>query len=151
MGWAIAISGLAATMLDFPLPVTLWDVGSNFIGLWDHANMGIAVGISPLSSLLADIWSFPVCWPSSWISGAPAIFQMSTIENLILLIFLKKWCSTQSSITKVHTGMIFSTIPHGLSWRLSELADSHLCGLVGRYHEHLLVISNQMQTTLSFL
>ena len=52
----MAISNLAAAMLDFPLPVTLLDDGNSFLELGDHENMGIAVGISPLSSLRAEIW-----------------------------------------------------------------------------------------------
>ena len=38
----------------------LWDVGSSFIELGCHDNMGIDVGISSLSSLRADIWLFLV-------------------------------------------------------------------------------------------
>ena len=41
----VAISGLAAAMLNFPLSVKLWDVNRNLIELGDHANIGIAVGI----------------------------------------------------------------------------------------------------------
>ena len=51
----MAISGLADAMLDFPLPVTLWDVGSSFIELGDHENTGVAVGSSSLSSLGVEI------------------------------------------------------------------------------------------------
>jgi len=60
--WLIlmAISGLAASMLDFPLPITLWDVPRSLIELRDHENMGVAVGISPLSSLNAEIQLFSV-------------------------------------------------------------------------------------------
>ena len=51
----MAISGLAVAMLDFPLPVTLWDVTSSLIELGDHENMGVEVGISSPSSPRADI------------------------------------------------------------------------------------------------
>ena len=56
----ISISGLAASMLDFPLPVTLWDVASSLIELGYHENMAVAVGIPSLSSLRVKIWLFPV-------------------------------------------------------------------------------------------
>ena len=56
----MAISGLAAAMLDFPLWGTLWDVTSSIIELGDHENMGVAVGISSLSSHRAEKWLFPV-------------------------------------------------------------------------------------------
>ena len=77
----------------------------------DHENMGIAVGISPLSSLRAEIWQIPVWRPPSWISWEPAIFQMSTIENLILLIFLKKMMYYSISHHQCAHGITF---PHGL-------------------------------------
>ena len=56
----VAISGLAAAILDFPLPIALRDITSSLIELGDHENMGVAVGISSLSSLWAEIWLFHV-------------------------------------------------------------------------------------------
>ena len=54
----VAISGFAAAMLDFQLPVTLWDVASSLMELGDHENVGVAVGISSPSSHRAEIWLF---------------------------------------------------------------------------------------------
>jgi len=70
----MAISGLAAAMLDFPLPVTLWDIVSSCTELGDHENVGVAVGISPLSSLRAEIWLFPVA--ISGLAAAMLDFQL---------------------------------------------------------------------------
>jgi hypothetical protein len=61
-------------MLDFPLPVTLWDVGSNFIYLGNHENIGIAVGILPLSSLQTEIWLFTAA--ISGLAAAMLDFQL---------------------------------------------------------------------------
>jgi hypothetical protein len=75
----VAISGLAVAMLDFPLPVTLWDVTSSLIELGYHKNMAIAVGISSLSGLRADILLFPVWRPPFWISHFRLCCGMSLV------------------------------------------------------------------------
>jgi hypothetical protein len=73
-------------MLDFPIPVTMWDVASSLSELRDHENMGVAVGISHLSSLLAEIQLFPVA-----ISGLAA--AMLDFQLLVML-----WDVTNSLI-----------------------------------------------------
>ena len=45
---SVAIFGLAAAILDFSLPVTLWYGTSSLIELGDHENMGVAVGIGTI-------------------------------------------------------------------------------------------------------
>ena len=63
---------------NIPLPVTLWDVTNSLFALEDHKNMGIAVGISPLSSLQDEIYLFPAA-----ISGlATAMLDLSLSVTL---------------------------------------------------------------------
>ena len=49
------ISGLAAAVLDLPLPVTLCGIASRAVELGDFENMGFAVQILTLSSIQAEI------------------------------------------------------------------------------------------------
>ena len=51
----ISTSGLYAAILDFPLPVWLHSILRSPIGLSDCENVGLAVEISFLSDLQAEI------------------------------------------------------------------------------------------------
>jgi hypothetical protein len=61
-------------MLDFSLPTSGYveRCRQEFRGVGDNENMGTSVGISPLSSLQAEIWLFPVV-----ISGLAAAMLVS--------------------------------------------------------------------------
>ena len=65
----VCFSGLAAAILDFRLPVTLYDICISFIELPVPGNMRLAVEIFPLSCLQAEMCAFPVWRPPSWISN----------------------------------------------------------------------------------
>ena len=63
----ISTSGLETAILDFPLPVGLHSILLSAIGLPDSENAGLAVEISFLSHLQAEILTVPIRRPPFWI------------------------------------------------------------------------------------
>ena len=51
----LAFKSVKAAILAYPLPVWLYSIHTSPIGMLDPKNMGIAVGISLLSCLQAEI------------------------------------------------------------------------------------------------
>ena len=54
--------------MDFPLPVSSYSILVTSIGLIDLKNVGLAIGISLISCLQAEIYVLPVWGSPSWIS-----------------------------------------------------------------------------------
>jgi hypothetical protein len=63
--WDTGTSGLAAAILNFPLPVSRWILHNNVMKFPDPDNVGLAVGISLLSCIEADIYVHSVWQPPS--------------------------------------------------------------------------------------
>ena len=64
---AIGIQCFKAAILDYPLPVRLYSIRTSPIGMLDPKNIGVAVGISLIYCLEAEIHAFDVWRPPSWI------------------------------------------------------------------------------------
>ena len=62
---------MLAAILDYPLPVWLHSLRSSLVGMLDPKNLGLAVGISLISCLEAEIHAFEVWRPPSWIFPFP--------------------------------------------------------------------------------
>jgi len=65
--WYISISGLEAAILDFPLPVWSDSIWTCPILMLDLKSVGLAVGISFLSHLEADLLLVPFRRLPSWV------------------------------------------------------------------------------------
>ena len=77
--------------MNFQLPVWFQSIDTSSVGLLDLKNIGIAVGITRLSSPEAKIYALPVWWPPSWIfasSGRATVCHHIPNNQHNFLIFL---------------------------------------------------------------
>ena len=95
-----------ANMYTKPLPVTPHSIDSSFIGLLGLENIGVAVGISFLSLLGAEIKVLPVLRPPYWISHFRLQRTVFTVAPLDSWPSKLLWQPLEFSITSYTTNKL---------------------------------------------